>query len=763
MWKYKGQTLISVAGLAVGFACFAMATLWIRYEMTYDSFHKNADRIYCVYLPDLFNLTGVSRNNNPYPLAKHLKTNFPEIANAITLVQGNYDVDIEGVKHKADILGIDSSFFDMFDVRIIEGSTDFLIPDSKNIAISGEMAQQLFGRESPLWKKIKYDNNEYSISAVVTGLPNPTNYSFDFLKRVDTATQWIASWNGHTLIETVSSGVDMDAFRQKLYDCEIHELDPCIKNMTLIPLTSVHYEDPNAVRDVKFQHIIIFAVAGSLLILCTLFNYLTLFISRFRIRRKELALRVVYGASGRSLLLMLSVEFVMSLLVACLLGIELIRIVISPFCAVSGIKSGLPAIYLELIVYIVAIVVTALITFVLTLVIFNRRTLNSNMRGNKKVFRKMSIAVQLTVSIAFVFCTAVILKQMYHLHNTGLGFTFKNRASIFIPKTKFEQIKVLNDKIKQIPEIEETISGYQPMLPIKARQSFRIYSWDGKQEDAENIDIENIAVSEQYLKFHEFELVEGEFLKDNDDRKYVLINESAAKIFGWDKATGKSMGRNVIKGVIKNTYNMSPTIAAKPLFYSFPIVFGNRNDPFYSHPAERPCISLKYNEGAWKICRDKIRKIIAEDFPNIVPEISAAEDEYDKLLKSEKALLIILTVVSLVCVIVCVFGFVSMVSLTCEERRKEIAIRKINGATIKDILDIFFKEHLTLLVVGSIIAFPAGYVVMKRWLEQYVVQTEISAWIYLAILLALFMAIVLCVGGRVYQTSRENPIKAINN
>jgi ABC-type antimicrobial peptide transport system permease subunit len=102
-----------------------------------------------------------------------------------------------------------------------------------------------------------------------------------------------------------------------------------------------------------------------------------------------------------------------------------------------------------------------------------------------------------------------------------------------------------------------------------------------------------------------------------------------------------------------------------------------------------------------------------------------------------------------------------MVSLTCEERRKEIAIRKINGATIKDILDIFFKEYLTLLAVGALIAFPAGYIIMKRWLENYVVQTEMSAWIYLSILLALIMAIVMCVGGKVYGTSRENPINAI--
>jgi ABC-type lipoprotein release transport system permease subunit len=171
---------------------------------------------------------------------------------------------------------------------------------------------------------------------------------------------------------------------------------------------------------------------------------------------------------------------------------------------------------------------------------------------------------------------------------------------------------------------------------------------------------------------------------------------------------------------------------------------------------------FKYHKGAWKTCRKKIAEIAKAEFPTVSIDIFNSQEEYDKFMKSENILLRILTMISTVCVIVCVFGFVSIVSLTCEERRKEIAIRKINGATIKDILDIFFKEYLTLLAVGALIAFPAGYVIMKRWLENYILQTTINAWIFVLIFLALITAIVLCVGGRVYKTSRENPINSIS-
>jgi cell division protein FtsX len=400
------------------------------------------------------------------------------------------------------------------------------------------------------------------------------------------------------------------------------------------------------------------------------------------------------------------------------------------------------------------IVVVALTVFFLTLMLFRRRTLDASIRSNKKILRKTSIVVQLTVSIVFAFCALIILKQMYYLHNTSdLGFSFKNRGSINI-QISHDQTTVLNDKMKQIPEITKTVVGHSPMLPQPFPYlGIGISDWEDKPKDAEYLFINGLNISEEYSKFYELELVEGEFLRDDDDKKYVLINESAAKAFGWYKSVGKSFYNYVVKGVVKNIYNSAPTIAPSPLMYGHRD--SNHNSLLYS-------VLFKYDEGNWKTCIEKIKKIVEKEFPNRYFEYHNAEEEYNKYLKSENALLAILTAVSLVCLMVCIFGFVSMVSLTCEERRKEIAIRKINGATIKDILDIFFKEYLTLLAIGALIAFPLGYIIMKRWLQQYVLQTEMSAWVYLSILLALILVIILCVGGRVYKTSRENPVNALN-
>jgi hypothetical protein len=428
------------------------------------------------------------------------------------------------------------------------------------------------------------------------------------------------------------------------------------------------------------------------------------------------------------------------------------------FRKLSGIGMEMSLIYLESSIYIAAIILVSLLAFILALAVFRRRTLSTSIRsGNSKLFRKLSIAFQLVISIGFSFCTVIILKQMHHLHNTDLGFAIKNSGSVrIIGKT---DVEMLENKMRQIPEIIETFKGI-PLIPLSGSIGWGTSEWDDKPADAKRVQYGIINVSEQYLSYYELRLVEGEYLSDKDTNKDVLINESAVKAFGWHNAVGKSFkhyGENIctVKGVVKNIYNMSPTIDAKPVIYALP----DPNLPVKLYTS--PTILFKYNEGAWKSCRQKIEDILVKDYPGTSCTIYNSEEEYDKFLKSENALLAILTVVSLICVTVCVFGFVSMISLTCEERRKEIAIRKINGATIKDILDIFFKEHLTLLAAGALIAFPAGYFIMRRWIEQYALQTEMSAWIYILILFALFLTIIICTGGRVYKTSRENPINSI--
>jgi ABC-type antimicrobial peptide transport system permease subunit len=174
-------------------------------------------------------------------------------------------------------------------------------------------------------------------------------------------------------------------------------------------------------------------------------------------------------------------------------------------------------------------------------------------------------------------------------------------------------------------------------------------------------------------------------------------------------------------------------------------------------------VLFKYQEGMWKSCKEKIDRLMEKEYDGVNHAIINSEEEYEEFLKSEKALMKLLSFVSAICILICVFGFVSLVSLTCEERRKSIAIRKVNGATSGDILAMFAKEYFLLLVIGAAIAFTAGYFIMQRWLEQYVKQTSIPLWIYLSIMGVLALVIVLCVGWQVYKSSIENPADVVKS
>jgi len=395
----------------------------------------------------------------------------------------------------------------------------------------------------------------------------------------------------------------------------------------------------------------------------------------------------------------------------------------------------------------------------LILLIFRHRSLNLSIRRNKtNLSRKISVITQLVISIGFAFCTCVILKQLYFLHHSeDLGFSFLNRGSVMIWDLSTNGDGVLENHLKQMPEITEVheidgafdiISGYTFMLRYK--------SWDGKPVDVDEMEIATKPVSPEYADFYNLRLLAGEMLTDDDPTSLILINESMAKALGWHDPVGKHINGYTVKGVIKNIYNKAPTIEAKPILF----IKSQKMQMVDGKTQTRSAI-FKYRKGMGDTVKEKIEQFIKKEYAGLEYRIHDTEEEYNKFLKSENALIKLLSFVSAICILICVFGFVSLVSLTCEERRKSIAIRKINGATAGDILAIFAKEYFLLLIIGAAIAFPAGYIIMQRWLEQYVKQTSIPVWIYLSILLVLVLIIVLCVGWRVYKSSVENPAEVV--
>jgi hypothetical protein len=474
-------------------------------------------------------------------------------------------------------------------------------------------------------------------------LPKHSNYPFDFLYAID-------EWGKNILIE-LNPNVDVAVFKQKLYNYHFHTVQEMttapLTGMTIIPITSMHYEVPdNIKKNVKFQHLIVFAISGSLIVLCALFNYLTLFVSRFRIRHREFALRKILGASDSSLFALLSVELVVLMVIVFLVGAIFIGVIFELFRRLSEIDIELSSVYFVLLAYIAAVILVLQTILFVMLRIFKHRNLSTAVRGyNKKLFRKISVVIQLMISIGFAFCSIIIVKQMYYMHNADLGFAFKNRASIRINGMKLDE--TFENHLKQIPEVTETVvTGLHNLLPNRLITGFDISEWDDKSDEAKMFYLMEINMSVNYESFYEFQLLKGNMLTDDESGRNVLINESAARIFGWDTPVGKSFQwKNIkytVKGVLKDVYNYTPAVSAKPMMF-------NRSDR-----DNGVFILFGYMDGTWKTCKDKIERMIKEKYPEVNFSsiyIYNSEEEYDKFLKSENTLLQMLVFISTICVI----------------------------------------------------------------------------------------------------------------
>ncbi len=757
--KYKTQSIISILGLAVGFTCFALANLWIHYEMTYDAYHEGADRMYILCKESVFGVNGYS-TSMPYPASTLLKNDFPEVEATCAYTRWGQETDVkaDGRVVRTCEMQADSCFMNMFNISVLSGSMDFMYSDEK-IALTEDVAMRLFGSVDVLGKEVKnYNDDTRTVCAILANL-NHSNMTFGCWGQGEYFRKWQNDWyNGSfEIIIKLRKGTDPIAFQRKLAanETKADPRDPhgVFENIRLIPLDEYHYSSINRYKSFQFYYLILFSVAGALVILCSLFNYLSLFITRMRIRSREIELRKVCGSSIGGVVILLFIEYLYIILLSGILGMALVEMALPAFKKMSGVSGN---IYGESLLYFVGILLLSL----LLLVPFAIRRSHIRNTGNKYMLRKVSIAFQLAIGLLVTFCIIVMMKQIYYLTNTDLGWERKNIASINLlyPDKDFETIA---DKIKQFSCTKEVITGHCCLLPKSSGFSQSFKNWDGKEDGMKSIDMLNLWNCEKIVSFYNLQLLEGEMVKPTETNK-IMINESAVKALGMSEPIGKKLYLDnrtwTITGIIKDFHITAPTEPVQP--YTLITEDILKNSGFSIGKGQ---ILIKFHDGKWKELKNRIDSIFTYEYPEVRYKLYNTEEEYTGYLKSEDALIKLLSFIAIVCMLIAAFGIFSLVTLSCEQRRKEIAVRKVNGAAIKDILLMFVKEYMLLLIIASVIAFPVGYVLMKRWLENYVEQTVISAWIYFAIFGGIMIVIFACIGWRVWQAARQNPAEVIKS
>lgn len=772
--KYKVQSAVSILGLAVGFVCFSLSLYWIHYEMTYDHFRQDADRIYMVRTNDEYTEGKIS-TRVPYSLAAYLAQHFPDIAVAAPFHLISERISVNDKYQDAVFSSADSAWMNLMDIRIIKGNRNFMLPkDNAEIAITEEAAKKWFRTEDPIGKEVKMLRRTKKICAIVQAENRHTNFPFDFIGNPELGkTWWYITWS---ILIKVKPDTDIEELESKInanLPAELKQVTLTrktgIERIILTPLSKLHYakdfrDDKEA--GITFQYIIYFSIAGILIITCALINYLTLFINRMRVRQREMALRMIHGANIRSLVSLLTVEFLLLLACAVTTGFLLIEICFPSFIELTGIDTAKSSLYGEAFLFIGLISLIILTAIIGLLYILYHRSLHLSLRYNTgrstgTQLRRGSIVLQLFVCLSFIGCTVLINQQLDYLRHRDLGLKIKNRGSFSVMGDM--DYTPLIRKIKELPMITEVMQpDYYPIVSqLTAIGQFD--NWEGLDIPIDTpVPVKLFLGKEDFFRFYDITLLAGEWLDDLSTYEDIIINESLACRMGWSpqEAIGKHIIQSYITytivGVVKDCHYGAPTL---PIPHTGFLV-GEQMGLMQRSAG----ILFKYKEGTWNECRKALEHLYqTECSPENILRLNSEEEVYNNYLRSEEMLTRLLSFASLVCILTAMFGIYSLVTLTCEQRRKEIAIRKVNGATVWSILFLFFREYLIMLCIAALFAFPITYVIIKQWILNYVRQVSISPLPFILILIGLALTVIAGISWRVWKAANENPAEVIKN
>lgn len=762
LMKYKTQTIISIIGLAVGFVCLSFSMIWIRYELTYDDFHRGAERLYVPYQTSGLDLKGFSPRS-VFPVGKVIRETFPEVEDAASFSCWTTQAGrTEDERMEVEYIRTDSAFIRMFDIRLLQGSWGFLHKPEEEIALTQEAAQRFFGSiEDVLGKELYLLGKPRKITALLSGWSKHSNFFYEIIEGVpDKANDnWMAS--GFYSCLRLKEGVDRKAFAEKLKQTNLNPKGiVSVSGLMLERLMDCHYTLFQDTNRIALQYVQLFSVVSMLIIGVALVNFFSMMVTRIRIRRREIGLRVVCGSTTGGLFRLFVSELVLLMLGSGLLGLVFLEVAKEKFQELSAVEGGL---YLPALGYFFFLFLVSVLLSVVIIRYYSRKSIMETLHhtiGNvreRMFFQQGSIVIQLTICVGILWGLSVLFLQLNHLSHTDIGFERDGRATF----SSDPQEEGVIAQIKQIPYVQE-VKELVSLFPRRSMAATLVNAWDGKSENDEPFEMQYIPEGQEFMDFYGLRLIQGTPLSEQTDGHQVLINETAAKRLGWADPVGKYFGyvdpegrfrRDfTVVGVIKDFHISAPTDPVQPTLlagYGVGAIRLGRN------------ILLRFDETRTADLHRAVEAIMQgldghHDF-----ELKTVREAYDEYLTSERSLMKLLAFVSVVCIVISLFGVYSHVTLACERRRKEIAIRKVNGATAWLIMQSFLKQYAWMLLLSCLIAFPVGTLVMRRWLEQYVEQTTINGWLYGLIMVILALFIGLCTGRSVWRAAHENPAEVI--
>lgn len=796
--KYAVQNLLCVLGLAVGFIALSLSAYWYWFENTYDKTIKDWDRIYTVR-------TGLVVSGFFSPIQDE------ELAQLKRL----NDIEMVGclLVHGSIAANMDSNFMEMIGLDVIKGKPGGL-PDDYGLCISESAAKRTFGSDVELGRNMTtgelnsigvmgggtyVGNDDEPTGCKVSGVFRDLNHSFLKALNINMMTQSdlddISSQNPYNyysrmVLFKVRKGTDIDKLEKEISG--IVDPDSSYPSVKLVNISKLHEGVIKSPMDAK--HVRFIALTSLLLIMCAIVNSISMTVTRITGRRKEMGLRRSCGSSVRKLVVMLSVEmaveFIISLIVA-LCGLFLIKDHFADFTFIGGNST---MIVWGCLIVMASAFILSLAAGVITIAIILKDSLNNMMTQGKsrsKRFRMAGLTVQLSISLFCIFCSSVLIRQIKFLCNSNWGIGINGVVNIEmtnddnvyfnrtynadsqlvdeqairqdITSTRNQYLSRLSQELSSLPMVEYAKTTNYSFV---SRQSFSSSYQFVADESAlsDPVSIRAIIMGDPSNSAYGFTVLHGT-VPDVIGPDEIVVTEATCRILGIDDPLGKTIYQLrypnrkplTIVAVLKDLYLDGPVSEASPL------VFFNTSNIFRSphNPGESYNVIAKFDPSRRKEFAAALDSLI-EKAPGGA-YTSYMDDWMDEFLKSDRTLVKLMTVAGLVCIIIAILGVFMAITLACQERRREIAVRKVHGASVKDIALSLLREYAVVLVVSAALSFTAGTIVMHSWLQHFAKIATIRWWIYAIILLFMALLIFASVARRVFRTARENPALVIKS
>jgi len=762
--RYKGYFVTNIAGLTVGMACFILIFLWAYDELTYDTFHTHSDRLCRIILKDAENPGDPGVPSSPYVLPEILKNDFPEIVDVTRVRTRGYPSAIrrgDTMFYEQNFFLADSSFFTMFTYEFLEGDAETVLANPNSVVITQKAARKYFGDENPVGKILRWNNtHDLEVTGLIAKVPYNSHLQFDFMGSLqlydsERLSSWWREADAYVLLE---KGVSVEEVSHKVAGTiqKYHPEDDYM--ISLQPVREAHLNIAHQGRsDLRF--VLIFALIAVLILAIACVNFMNITTARSSIRALEVGMRKVVGAKKSDLIKQFLGESLILSFVSLFLAVTLVDLFLPTFNSLQGkemslLQSGNVWIYLF---FLGVAVVTGFAAgsypaFFLSGFKPARVLKRDTNRGGKgALLRTILVISQFSVSILLILMTLVAYKQMTLIRNANLGFTREHIVHIQVNDKLREAHKIFKEKLLRDPRIiNVTYASAPPHFLFNVNN----FEWEGMNSEKE-VELNFLYVDHDYAETFDLKIIRGRDFSEEyptDATEAYVVNESAVRFMGMDNPIGKRVtlaGREGrIIGVVRN-FNHKPLI-----FEISPMVMGIRPSWFYDALIK---ISLGDIEGSLAAIEDVFREI-CPDFPF---EYRFLDDWFEMVYAPLRIVNYIFNSFALLAVFISCVGLLGLSSLLMDQRRKEIGIRKVLGASTAGILVLLSGKFLRIVLLANVIAIPVAYFASRLFLKLFVYRTSLDAGLILATVAFTLIATMVTISFQVIKTSLVNPADAI--